>query len=209
MKSKFRLSVLLSLLSSLSILAQPPSTGGAETKGICSPANTGNNNTFNFTCTGLSPEQQRLLASVPELLNKLLASQAGSVSEILSKLDTCIAQGAARHLSASQKDLLDSALEPFRGQTISVSIYSSMKESNDFGEEMIAALGHAGLKVDASSAISANPVTGFLLEIGPGKDQLANAVARTLIDAGLGPRPIPAIRSSQSGSLTLTVGFKP
>jgi hypothetical protein len=72
------------------ILLAQQSSGPAGTKGMCSPAVTGNTNTFMLTCAGLTPAQQRLLESVPMLLNKLLASQIDDTAEILSRLDGCI-----------------------------------------------------------------------------------------------------------------------
>ena len=58
------------LLFSLSVSGQQ-STGAAETKGMCSPANTGNNNTFNITC-GIGKQQGDALLKI---LNKILADQ--------------------------------------------------------------------------------------------------------------------------------------
>lgn len=59
---------LLCLLSAL-VPGQSPSTGTAETKGACSPANTGNKNTFNIKC-GIGKEQGD---QILRILNKILA----------------------------------------------------------------------------------------------------------------------------------------
>jgi hypothetical protein len=59
---------LLCLLSA-SVLGQSPSTSTAESKGACSPANTGNKNTFNIKC-GIGKEQGD---QILKLLNKILA----------------------------------------------------------------------------------------------------------------------------------------
>src|ERR1039458_9335015 len=127
------------------VAAAQPNPPSVETMGSCSPVTTGNGNTLNLTCTGLTPAQQRLLQSLPALVNKLLASQADNTSEILSKLDTCIAQGLPRHVTKEEADFWVAALVPFRGQNIRIQIYTMVKEANDFGREVSAALKHAGL----------------------------------------------------------------
>jgi len=52
-------------------LRRPQSTGSAKTKSECSPANTGNNNTFIINC-GIGREQGQALLKI---LNKILANQ--------------------------------------------------------------------------------------------------------------------------------------
>src|ERR1019366_7507005 len=85
--------IALLLLLALCAFTQAPkqAPGAATTAGTCSPATIGNGNTFSFTCSGLTVAQQKLLESVPALLNKLLASQTDNTAEILSRLDSCIA----------------------------------------------------------------------------------------------------------------------
>jgi hypothetical protein len=82
---------LLALMTVSASLWAQQSSGSATTKGSCSPATTGNSNTFNFTCSGLTAAQQKLLKSIPALLNKLLDSQADNTAEILFRLDACVA----------------------------------------------------------------------------------------------------------------------
>jgi len=65
-----------------SIAGQCQTTGAAATKGACSPANTGNNNTFNFTC-GIGKEQGEQMLKI---LNKILAHQLNP-DEVMAKLD--------------------------------------------------------------------------------------------------------------------------
>jgi hypothetical protein len=68
------------------VIAQTQATGKAETKGACSPANTGNNNTFNITCQGI-PE--KLGAQLIDLLNRVAKNQSDAEA-ILGKLDGCL-----------------------------------------------------------------------------------------------------------------------
>lgn len=59
-----------------------------------------------FKCSGLTEEQTKLMRDVPALLMRLLKSQQLDTTEILSRLDSCMAQGAARDLSPQvQSDL--------------------------------------------------------------------------------------------------------
>jgi hypothetical protein len=75
--------LLISLFLSATCLAQKPptSSGGATTKGECSPAVTGNNNNFKFSC-GVGQEQAKQIIA---LLNQLLASN--NTSEVIAKLN--------------------------------------------------------------------------------------------------------------------------
>ncbi len=75
----------LSVLLSTVVYSQVH-TGSAETKGACSPANTGNNNTFNITCQGI-PE--KLGAQLIDLLNRIAKNQTDAET-VLAKLDGCI-----------------------------------------------------------------------------------------------------------------------
>ncbi len=66
-----------------SAIAQSQSTTGpATTKGTCSPATTGNENTFVINC-GIGKEQGTELIAI---MNKILANQIKSV-EVMTKLD--------------------------------------------------------------------------------------------------------------------------
>jgi hypothetical protein len=81
---------ILALLLSLPAWTQTTRTGKADASGFCSTANTGNNNTFNITCTGLTPDQTKSLAGIPSLLNKILQRQTDETAEILSRLNDCV-----------------------------------------------------------------------------------------------------------------------
>ena len=70
----------------LSLFAIPSfsqiNTGAAETKGACSPANTGNNNTFNITC-GIGKQQGDALLKI---MNRILDNQLDP-DAVMKKLD--------------------------------------------------------------------------------------------------------------------------
>lgn len=58
-------------------------TGTAETKGPCSPAVTGNSNTFKINCAGITKEQgDRML----QILNTILSNQL-KPQDVMAKLD--------------------------------------------------------------------------------------------------------------------------
>lgn len=57
-------------------------TGPATTKGSCSPAASGNNNTFNITCGIGKAQGQKMI----DILNKILADQLDP-AEVMKKLD--------------------------------------------------------------------------------------------------------------------------
>jgi hypothetical protein len=73
----------LFLLPCLSLYPQQTVASQAETKGTCSPANTGNNNTFNITCQGISIEQGRQFLSI---LNRISMDQIPT-KEVLTDLE--------------------------------------------------------------------------------------------------------------------------
>lgn len=64
--------ILLMLILSTSGPAQKPASGNAKTRGQCSPATSGNNNTYYFKYCGGDPEQGK---KVVELLNRILLNQ--------------------------------------------------------------------------------------------------------------------------------------
>jgi len=77
-----RYSLILSLLLAVPCLSQTTTTGGAETKGPCSPAVTGSNNNFAIEC-GIGKEQGHKMLAI---LNKILANQLDPEA-VMTKLD--------------------------------------------------------------------------------------------------------------------------
>jgi|ERR1022692_1478986 hypothetical protein len=72
---------LVFLTTALACFSQTPKP--AETRGACSPANTGSNNTFNITCQGISKQQQKELL---DIINKLTTDQLPA-KDVLAALD--------------------------------------------------------------------------------------------------------------------------
>ena len=90
----------------LAVLAQQPvQTGPATTKGSCSPANTGNINTFTIIC-GIGKEQGD---DLPKIVNKILANQkdlkefGDKLDEILKRVDEIRKSTADRHYRISKR----------------------------------------------------------------------------------------------------------
>ncbi len=137
---------ILALITVSASLWAQQSSGPAATKGSCSPANTGNSNTFNFTCSGLTAAQQKLLESVPALLNKLLNSQTDNTTEILSRLDACVAgvnqvkeQQTAWRLPVAQQEKLEGLLSGHHADA-SVHVIPQDRNASLFGSDILAAL---------------------------------------------------------------------
>src|ERR1019366_5602400 len=78
--------VALLLLLCASAMAKPKTTGTAETIGACSPANTGDKNTFNIKC-GIGKEQGD---QIIKLLNEILAEHVdpGAVMTVLKNIES-------------------------------------------------------------------------------------------------------------------------
>jgi len=117
----------------------------STTTGQCSPIAPNNSGSVTINCSGLTASQRQLLAKRPSPPDEVAGFPIGQYSRDPAKLDVCIEQGAARHVAKEQIDSLDRALRPYAGQKIQIQIYTMVKESNDFGGEVSAALKHAGL----------------------------------------------------------------
>ncbi|MGA3295744.1 MAG: hypothetical protein ABSE45_17400 [Candidatus Acidiferrales bacterium] len=102
-----KLLLLVCFLLPFSTMAQSQSTTGpATTKGACSPANTGNDNTFVINC-GIDKGQGAELIAI---MNKILANQLNPV-EVMAKLDEILRNmHPPRRLSDSQKSELAECL---------------------------------------------------------------------------------------------------
>jgi hypothetical protein len=77
-----RYGLILVMLIAMPCCSQTTTTGQAETTGACSPANTGNNNTFTINC-GIGKEQG---AALLKIVNKVLANQLDT-NAVMDKLD--------------------------------------------------------------------------------------------------------------------------
>src|SRR5271165_3672508 len=98
----------IALLCLLCTWATGQTTGTAETKGSCSPANTGSNNTFTITC-GIGKEQG---AELLRIVNRILANQTDlkqfndKLEQILTGINDIRQSSAGRRLSDEQKSML-------------------------------------------------------------------------------------------------------
>jgi hypothetical protein len=147
------------------IIAQQPTTGSAHTAGTCSLANSGTVNSITLNCTELSAQQQRLLSNIPQLLNKLLATQADNTTEILAKLNTCIAQGAPRSLTEDQrKRIIETLGSPPGNPEILIRATNSTAESSRYAQQLRSAFASTrGWKVPD---VFENAILGATLPVG-------------------------------------------
>jgi len=191
----------IALLCLLCTWATGQTTGTAETKGSCSPANTGSNNTFTITC-GIGKEQG---AELLRIVNRILANQTDlkqfndKLEQILTGINDIRQSSAGRRLSDEQKSMLISAMKPFRGADIAIWAHWEDPESYHFAEDFVAVFRAAGftLKAPAMGAdktginltgglLGGPPLVGLHLQP---KDQMAwkkpfvQALARALTSA--------------------------
>jgi hypothetical protein len=110
-------------------------TGPATTSGTCSPAVSGSNNTFTITCSGITPDQAKLLANIPTLLNNILRAGKESTAEILSRLEGCIV--VFRSISPEQKQRIVAALGKLPGKPeIRIRATNSTAESSRYANQL-------------------------------------------------------------------------
>ena len=102
-------SIALLIVLCVSAIGQSNSTGAAETKGACSPANTGDKNTFNIKC-GIGKEQGD---KIIKLLNEILIEHLdpGAVMTKLKNIESQVNTTGVLE-PASQTDAADSKLDP-------------------------------------------------------------------------------------------------
>lgn len=157
-------SIVLALLSCGLASAQPKQPS-IQTVGSCSPVTPGSGNTFRLTCSGLTPAQQTLLEGIPVLINRLLASQVDNTSEILSKLNACIAQGASRVVSGDQKRRITEALKAPRGHPeVRITATNVTSESSHYASQLQDAF--ASISGWKAPPVFENMVVGLPLPIG-------------------------------------------
>ena len=153
------------LLLLCGVATAQPNQPSIQTVGSCSPVTPGSGNTFRLTCSGLTAAQQKLLESIPALINRLLASQTDNTSEILSKLNTCITQSAPRAMSGDQKRRIIEALKAPPGQPeVRVRATNSTAESSRYAGQLQDAF--ASIPGWKAPAVFENMVAGMSLPIG-------------------------------------------
>jgi hypothetical protein len=185
------------LLLAVSLYGQGQNSGPATTRGACSPANTGNNNTFTITC-GVGKEQGDALL---QIINKILANQLDP-NAVMSKLDE-ISSGVRdiqrrtgdRALSEPQVATLLGTLGQSR-QTVSVVLLGD-REANAFGRQIVQVLQRAGWNVTLNYiGVASPPPYGIIV----GSATLANALTQAGIEFSGGRVPMGA---------DILIGLKP
>jgi hypothetical protein len=84
--------------------AYTQTTGSANTRAECSPANTGNNNVFNVTCVNINPATgKRMLELLNELLQRQIDPQA--LRQSLDEINDKIPRMKGLLLPASDRDI--------------------------------------------------------------------------------------------------------
>jgi hypothetical protein len=152
------------LLLCTTALCQTVGTGSAETKGQCSPANTGNNNVFNITC-GIGKEKGEQMLKI---LNRILSSQLdpnevmGRLDEILRGVNEIKLASADRRLSTPQRELLLALLRPFKGEKLAISSSMNDPEAYRFAQDFADVLRETGFELAkyaiGSETTGVNPV---------------------------------------------------
>lgn len=142
----------------LPLEAQTPTAGSSATKGSCSPAVSGNNNTFTINCQGITKEQSTHFLA---LLNKIASNSLDS-KVVMEMLDELISntrqlksgveeirkrQDGRRISPAQEAQLLKvlSAITPKLGVTIYIT--NETPESTQFAEDIQSSFVKAGWKV--------------------------------------------------------------
>lgn len=122
--------LILSVLIASPCWCQATSTGTADTKGPCSPAVTGSNNTFTITCDIDQKQGQKMLA----IMNKILANQLNPV-EVNAKLDAILRNlHVPRQLSSSQKSELAQCLAKKPGR-FSIGAIANNSEAYKYAQD--------------------------------------------------------------------------
>jgi hypothetical protein len=102
--------------------------------------------TAKFQCSGLTAEQAKLLKEMPSLLSRILESEHNDTAEILSRLNTCVDQGAGRVLTPEMQEGLKTLLQLTPGTLLFVKIYAAngTPESIRYAEQIRKVFADAG-----------------------------------------------------------------
>ena len=108
------------------------------TESPCSNTVTRDKSTVTLTCTGLNPEQTRLIKEIPNLLLRLQKMQIEDTAEILSRLQKCIEQGGPRVLGKQVNSDLTTKLSisPPSRFTVQVDAINETPESDHYANEL-------------------------------------------------------------------------
>jgi hypothetical protein len=131
------------LLSFAAMAQSQSTTGPATTKGSCSPANTGNDNTFVINC-GIDKGQGAELIAI---MNKILANQLNS-ADVMAKLDEILRNvHPPRRLPASQKSELSECLKKKPGRFSIMSLQDN-SEANRYAQDWREVFISAGWEIE-------------------------------------------------------------
>jgi hypothetical protein len=99
-----------------------------------------------FSCSGLTPEQAKLLHDIPSFLVKMLRQEKQDNADIMARLNDCIEQGAPRSITPGKRDDLIKQLRPIAGQQLYVAILApnSTPESSRYAEQLYSLFRDAG-----------------------------------------------------------------
>jgi hypothetical protein len=118
------------LVSFSTVARSQSATGPATTKGACSPANTGNANTFVIHC-GIDKAQGVELIAI---MNKILANQLNPV-EVMAKLDEILRNmHPPRRLSGTQKSEIAACLRKKPGR-FSIGSIANNSEAYSYAQD--------------------------------------------------------------------------
>ncbi len=118
-------------------------------------------------------------------------------------------QLGARRIGSAQQQTIQSALAAFRGQKIAIIIYPGDPEILAFANQLKTAIEGAGLVVSVAPAlVFGKPQPGISFDVGAHRHELARALAKALVDAGVCSGPVSASEGTEADSLEITVGPK-
>jgi hypothetical protein len=210
-------------LLSFSVTAQCQSaTGPATTKGACSPANTGNDNTFVIHC-GIDKEQGAELIAI---MNKILASQLNPV-EVMAKLDEILRNmHAPRRLSNLQKSELAECLRKKPGR-FSIGSIANNSEAYRYAQDWREVFISAGWEIEHKdipiqifligggmwsgmqiSVHDASPIQGQMALANDSPEQNLNQCLVGRSDIPNGGRLIP-YKDNPTGSVSIQISDQP
>ncbi|MCX6590870.1 MAG: hypothetical protein NTZ56_05040 [Acidobacteria bacterium] len=184
----------LSLLFAVAAAAQPSPTGPATAKGACSPANTGNNNTFQINC-GVGQEQGEALL---RLLNQVLEKQIDP-AQLMAKLDEI--HNDVRNIKANQgwpeltsKQLaqLEASLKPLAPMTVKVLVDNAVPDSSRLARQLFSVFTKVGWPAPAPgnqvSTYNGEPPSGVFIRWGQTTSPKSIEVLVDAISTALGEK---------------------
>jgi len=205
----------LTLIAAFVLLVSPAiaqQTGAATTKGTCSPATTGNNNTFTFNC-GIGKEQGQAILGI---VNRILANQIdpaavmAKLDDIQRGVDQIRDQAAPRVINDQNATAVTKLLSQFPKQTIRLSFLSANEESRRLAERIRSIVIAAGWECEPPSPMmpfATGPLPGIQINAKEAT-KAATGFLNALGQLGLGVQGnlVPAL---EANIITVQVYGKP